>query len=523
MSQINSQNVYVSNKDCKRLKINQDQGLIICNKSISEKNINWLLQTIKSQNPDHDIKLFKTTNGEPAVDSIPVDSLSSKPISPNPTITVLLLGTNTKEQILDWLSIVNIVKSENNKLQQLLESKPSIVVCNLITENSKVFKQLLKTVFKSNEFSNPKETDFIKYILRVSHSIQHSELKSFVGISQLKRYLISRLKILETGSKENKLIQLNKWITGNTIPQEIISPIPTNALSDEIKSLKVEHCIAKWNEFELYIIDFNKAPNCMLEIGRLRELTFRNAKEGTGFVVDLDSYDPIYKHLFVWDSAKLKIVGGYRFAEGHQIIPNFGKKGFYISSLFKIKTEFTETLLQTVELGRSFIIPEYQKSNFLLLLMWKALYQYIFKDPRNRYIIGPVSISQEYSKISRLLIIDYLSKYYKHKEFSPFIKPRKPFKFVNIRGTENIIIRNFEQDIQKFDQLISEIQADAIKLPVLLRQYLKQNAKVLAFNKDPKFQNVLDALLILDYQEINTEFKHILDNTLQTENTKNIT
>ena len=255
----------------------------------------------------------------------------------------------------------------------------------------------------------------------------------------------------------------------------------------------------------------------MLEIGRLRELTFRNAKEGTGFVVDLDSYDPIYKHLFVWDSAKLKIVGGYRFAEGHQIIPNFGKKGFYISSLFKIKTEFTETLLQTVELGRSFIIPEYQKSNFLLLLMWKALYQYIFKDPRNRYIIGPVSISQEYSKISRLLIIDYLSKYYKHKEFSPFIKPRKPFKFVNIRGTENIIIRNFEQDIQKFDQLISEIQADAIKLPVLLRQYLKQNAKVLAFNKDPKFQNVLDALLILDYQEINKEFKQILDNTLQSD------
>ena len=90
---------------------------------------------------------------------------------------------STKEQILDWLSIVNNVKSENNKLQQLLESKTCFVVCNLITEHSKVFKQLLKTVFKSNEISNPKETDSVKFILRVSHSIQYSELKSIVGIS----------------------------------------------------------------------------------------------------------------------------------------------------------------------------------------------------------------------------------------------------------------------------------------------------------------------------------------------------
>lgn len=510
-------NFYISDNDCKRLKIPHSQGLLLCDKKLSKEALLWLSQLLKKQNPDHSISIYNQTNLDFA-NSSSIKTEENQNDNVNNTkqiITILPIGANVKENILDWLSLTNRIKNKNVLFDSILQNKSNLIVCNLISDHSIVFKPLLRSLLKQEKRSSYSDENSIKHILRVSNSIPHSELKNIVGTTQLKRYLISRLKILEAGSRENKLVKINKWLSGNVIQQEIIKPIHTSILLNEIKHLKTNHRVLQWNEFELYITDFNMAPNCMLEIGRLREMTFRNAKEGTGLVVDLDSFDPIYKHLFIWDQNKLKIVGGYRFAEGHQIIPNFGKKGFYISSLFKIKTEFTEILYQTVELGRSFIIPEYQKSNFLLLLMWKVLYQYIFKNPVNRFIIGPVSISEEYSKISRLLIIDYLNKHYKHEEFSKFIKPRKPYKFINIKGTENIIVRNFEQDIQKFDQLISEIQADSIKLPVLLRQYLKQNAKVLAFNKDPKFQNVLDALLILDFQDLNNEFKQILQSSLQ--------
>jgi hypothetical protein len=142
--------------------------------------------------------------------------------------------------------------------------------------------------------------------------------------------------------------------------------------------------------------------------------------------------------------------------------------------------------------------------------MWKALYTYIFSNPKNRYIFGPVSISEEYSKISRLLIMDYLKKFYGHHEFEKWVRPRKPFRLIRNSSSGNIILRNFEKDIHKLDKLISEIQYNAFKLPVLLRQYLKQNAKVIAFNKDPIFHNVLDALLILDHENMSGELTELL-------------
>jgi len=117
------------------------------------------------------------------------------------------------------------------------------------------------------------------------------------------------------------------------------------------------------------------------EIGRLRELTFRAAGEGSGKTSDIDLFDAYYLHLFLWDREANAIVGAYRMGLADEIIMRYGKRGLYTQSLFRYGTRFLQTLNPAIELGRSFVRLEYQRSFSPLLLLWRGIGQFILRSP----------------------------------------------------------------------------------------------------------------------------------------------
>jgi hypothetical protein len=237
------------------------------------------------------------------------------------------------------------------------------------------------------------------------------------------------------------------------------------------------------------------------EIGRLRELTFREIGEGTNKSVDLDEYDIYYNHLFIWDTEAKVIVGAYRIGLGDEIFYSLGKKGFYVAELFKIKEQFTPVLKKSLELGRSFIRKEYQQKPLPLFLLWKGILKYLIDNPRYRYLIGPVSISNTFSKFSKSLIVDYINRNHFDDELAQYVRPRKKFK-VDFSSVDTDLLMSGEDSFKGLDNLISEVETRSMKVPVLLRQYIALNAKIICFNIDPKFADCLDGFLVLDLKKV---------------------
>ena len=154
-------------------------------------------------------------------------------------------------------------------------------------------------------------------------------------------------------------------------PAELISPTPRELMVQEVATLAGEAELAIQGDYTVFISGANQIPNIVREIGRLRELTFRATGEGTGRSTDLDSFDSYYLHLFIWNHTRSEIVGAYRLAQSDRVLRNFGRRGLYTSTLFSCKRAFLERLSPALELGRSFVRIEDQKSYAALLLLWR--------------------------------------------------------------------------------------------------------------------------------------------------------
>ena len=184
---------------------------------------------------------------------------------------------------------------------------------------------------------------------------------------------------------------------GPNIPvQKIIDPINTRLIKSELRQLEENYLLFSQGSFSVYCAPLCSIPFIILEIGRLREITFREAGEGTGNSIDIDQYDSHYHHLIIWDHINMKIAGSYRIGRGKDIMKQYGKNGFYTSSLFKMKEEFDLVLEYSIELGRSFIIKEYQRHPLSLFLLWKGIQRFLMQNPVYQYLIGPVSVSNNF-------------------------------------------------------------------------------------------------------------------------------
>ncbi len=282
----------------------------------------------------------------------------------------------------------------------------------------------------------------------------------------------------------------------------------------EIDDLPANQLLVTYGAFKVYYAKAEQIPEALKEIGRLRELTFREVQEGTGKQFDLEPYDYYYLQLFLWNCEKHEIVGGYRMGRTDKIIPRYGIKGLYTSTLFDYKAGFFTKMNPALELGRSFIRPEYQKKHSALALIWKGIGEYISRNLRYRILFGVVSISEDYQFISKEIIMEFL----RHNAFDyslvPLVKAKNPPPKSSFPPSERESIGKGLQRIDDVSALISGLERDGKGVLVLLRQYLKLNATILSFNIDPDFSNVIDSLLVVDVRRVD---KQILKKFMGTE------
>lgn len=355
---------------------------------------------------------------------------------------------------------------------------------------------LLRTAKLPSELLN-KKRKVMRF--RIGAPISVSDQNLFDDITEFGNFL--RMKTYSLGAD-----MLNKTkAPGVKKVHSIANPIPADIVAKEVESLGEEHHLFKLENYQVFHASAVQIPSVMHEIGRLREQTYREVGEGTYKNLDLDIFDQYFHHLFIWDNEAKKIAGAYRMGKGKEIMQTRGIKGFYIESLFKINEKFYPVLEKSIELGRSFICKDYQRKALSLFLLWKGILYFLIKNPEYRYLIGPVSISDACSDFSKGLILEFLKASYFHNELATHIVPRTPFEY---RVSEHIDTKVFRKyigsDINRIDKFIHDVEPDQ-HIPVLLKKYIKQNAKILGANVDPKFNFCVDVLMLLDMNDVPQE------------------
>lgn len=352
------------------------------------------------------------------------------------------------------------------------------------------------------------KTEEITVSLRIGKRIKVAEQSKFAKNRHFRQFIRSKIIALRT-SLEVEQLYMNP-LDPESPKAEIAPPIAQELLEQDIGSIRETKMLVKRGDYEVFIINAQEIPNVLQEIGRLREITFRAVGEGTGNSRDLDEYDLYYKQLIIWNKKDKQIVGGYRIGEGDRIFDKFGIEGFYIHSLFKIKKGFFPTMQEAIELGRSYIVPDYQKQRLPLFLLWQGILYFLLQNPHFKYIYGPVSISKYYSHLSKSLIVAFIKRFYFNKKLAKHLKPRKPFQVKTKEIELKALLRNFDGELQNLDNFIEDIEPEHFKIPVLLKQYVKQNARFISFNVDPNFSDVLDGFMILAIKDLPSKTLEVL-------------
>jgi putative hemolysin len=271
----------------------------------------------------------------------------------------------------------------------------------------------------------------------------------------------------------------------------------------EINALREKECrLLQSKNYEVFFASAKEIPNLIHEIGRLREITFRAVGEGTNKEIDLDTFDTYYHHLLLWDAVANKLVGAYRMGLGREIYKKYGIKGFYVQTLFRIEPELHQMMANTIEMGRAFIIDEYQQKPMPLFLLWKGIVHVTLRYPAYKYLMGGVSISNQFSDFSKSLMIEFMKSHYYDPYIAQYIRPKKEYKIKLKDGDKDFVFDATKADLQKFDKIIDEIEPGALRIPVLIKKYVKQNARLVAFNVDPKFNNAIDGLMYIKVADI---------------------
>ena len=283
--------------------------------------------------------------------------------------------------------------------------------------------------------------------------------------------------------------------------QPLAPAAPPELLGEELAALAPDRCLIESGDLGVYLLRAQEAPHLQLELGRLRELTFREAGEGTGKPLDLDRFDHDYWHVLLWNKARQELVGAYRAGSTPEILRRNGIDGLYTSTLFRYDPQLFQKLGPALELGRSFVRPEYQRQYAPLLLLWKGIARLVAKRPETPVLFGAVSISNHYSKASREMIYRFFEARSSDEELTKLIEPRRPFRPERLRRWDCSALRYARHDLDQLSQPIADVESDGKGLPILIRQYAKVGGKILGFNVDRKFSDVLDGLVVVDLRQ----------------------
>ncbi|WP_366186062.1 GNAT family N-acyltransferase [Flavobacterium ovatum] len=333
--------------------------------------------------------------------------------------------------------------------------------------------------------------------ISVNEQNEHKTLESYSEFLRKKTYILAN-----PFEKESKLISTPSLKIPRS-PKEIVTPANVDNIISEVKALRDTDCrLLQSKNYEVFFAQAKSIPNILHEIGRLREITFREVGEGTNEPIDLDKFDQYYHHLFLWDEEGKKIAGAYRMGLGSEIYKNHGIEGFYLNDLFRFEPELHDMMSKSIEMGRAFIIKEYQQKPMPLFLLWKGIIHTTLRFPEHKYLMGGVSISNQFSDFSKSLMIQFMKSNYYDPYIAQYIHPKKAYKVKLKDADKDFIFNETEADLNKFDKIIDELEPGVLRLPVLIKKYIKQNARVVAFNVDPLFNNAVDGLMYIRVEDI---------------------
>ncbi len=369
-------------------------------------------------------------------------------------------------------------------------------------KNSALFYRLaklnntLRTAKLPSELLTQKER-VIK--VRIGKPISVKDQEEYKDIDEYTSFLRKKTYMLANPFAKKKLLDnLPKTIKFPKPPKKIVNPLPVEIIEKEIITLrKTDKRLLESKNYEVFLADAQFIPNILQEIGRLREITFREIGEGTNKSIDLDRFDAYYHHMFLWDNKEQKIAGAYRMGLGSKIFPKYGIDGFYLQDLFRFEPELYPMMSKSIEMGRAFIIKEFQQKPMPLFLLWKGIVHTTLRFPEHKYLIGGVSISNKFSEFSKSLMIEFMKSNYYDPYVAQYINPKKEYKVKLKDADKDFIFDESQADLNKFDKIIDEVEPGSLRLPVLIKKYIKQNAKVVAFNVDPLFNNAVDGLMYI--------------------------
>ncbi len=292
--------------------------------------------------------------------------------------------------------------------------------------------------------------------------------------------------------------------------ETIIPPVDKSLLEKELTKERLLRETNNGNSL-IYIVNEVNSPNVVREIGRLREVTFRDAGGGTGNEIDLDEYDfgdRAFEQMIVWDPREKEITGGYRFIK----CKNLEIEGTVVHSptadLFRYSKKFIDKyLLYTIELGRSFVQPLYQpafnlrRGMFALDNLWDGIGALAIDNPEIKYLFGKVTMYPDYDTLARDLILFFLHKYFPDNE--KLIQPIDPLKITTSEKILNSIFTgcNYDED---YKILVQKVRKLGENVPPLVNAYMNLSSTMKTFGTalNDHFGNVEETGILVTFNDI---------------------
>ncbi len=393
-------------------------------------------------------------------------------------------------------------------MKLIQKAEVPIVPIYFHAKNSKLFYKLSKIsdTFRTAKLPSELLTQKRRTIkVRIGKPISVKDQKDYESLASFSDFVRKKTYMLSNSfeDKTKLLDNISYNLKVNKSPKNIVTPVDGALMQEEVRLLKAENGrLLESKNYEVYLAPAAKIPSILTEIGRLREITFRAVGEGTNEAIDLDDFDTYYHHMFLWDCDKKCIAGAYRMGLGSEIYGNYGINGFYLQDLFRFEPELHKMMSESIEMGRAFIVKSYQQKPMPLFLLWKGIVHTTLRYPEHNYLIGGVSISNQFSNFSKSLMIEFMKSHYYDPYVAQYVRPKKEFKVKLKDADKDFVFDETAADLNKFDKIIDEIEPGALRLPVLLKKYIKQNAKLVAFNVDPLFNNAVDGLMYIKIDDL---------------------
>lgn len=324
--------------------------------------------------------------------------------------------------------------------------------------------------------------------------------------SDAMRYVRFRTYLLALRERSSKFSDSMRQLTfdlDDPQSEALIPPVSVEKIERELCDARRAMRLLTEGRYDVFVARGRDIPETLREIGRLRELTFRAVGEGTGRAFDADEFDGTYFQLILWNSERREIAGSYRLGLSDELVETYGLRALYTRTLFRFDERFLGHLPgPAVELGRSFVRPEYQRAFAPLLLLWRGVLTFIARHPRYTVLFGPVSISHDFHPASRNLLIEYLRTCHYDAALARWVSARLPPKTPPFAEWRHPDYADFRRSAADIGEAIGEIEGGSREMPVLIRQYLRLGGRICAFNVDPDFGTVVDGLIVVDLLKV---------------------